>query len=465
MITFTKNIKSYLEYTSKNCQRFNSLLILILLIICSHIFLFNYIPHGQSPDEFAHIVRASSLAHGHIILKEDTVSNQNAGEFIDKSLHQYYADLSYIPFHYEKKITNEVNTSIKKLRFSGDYIYCSIPTHAVYFPLSYLPQALAIFVGERFHLRIYKTIIIARILNLVSIIALLLAASYFYKLPLLGNIILLMPMSIFQFTSVSSDGLQYAILFLIISLFLNILHAFTYRKLIWMCIFIFIIVTHRFSLIVLCLLPFYLCTIQFSKKILFLSLSLLICSLGWIGLVMHLCPRPDRALSSIDSLIFYLQQPITTAGYYINTLTNKFMLDFMATSFVGKLGWLDYDVNRIFIKITWLLIISISLTYIIKFRIYKKLISINTLLICLSILSFFALLTCELIQWTTFPCDGIIQGEQGRHIILSFIILIYGLFKNKDIFIERYSGIITLVYGIASIYFTLNSTIFRYWIA
>ena len=219
-------------------QQYGNSLIVVVLIVIAQLFLFFYIPHGQSPDEFSHITRATSLAHGNFILKADSKTNQIAGEYVNKNLLEYYNKLSKIPFHYEEKYTKALKEDIRKIRFNDEYVYKSVAGAAVYFPLSYLPQAIAIFAGEKLHLRVSGVISAARILNLIAIISLILIAARLWALPLLAGIVLLMPMCLFQMTTVSSDGLHFAMVVLIVCLFLNILNKFSKAKFLWLCFFI-----------------------------------------------------------------------------------------------------------------------------------------------------------------------------------------------------------------------------------
>ena len=89
----------------------------------------------------------------------------------------------------------------------------------MYFPGSYIPQAVAILVGEKFHLKVWRVINLAKALNLVAIFGMLALAARLWRLPLLTAVLLLMPMTLFQTVCPSTDGVHFAMTVLIASLF------------------------------------------------------------------------------------------------------------------------------------------------------------------------------------------------------------------------------------------------------
>ena len=50
----------------------------------------------------------------------------------------------------------------------------------MYFPGSYIPQAVAILVGEKFHLKVWRVVNLAKALNLVAIFGMLALAARRY---------------------------------------------------------------------------------------------------------------------------------------------------------------------------------------------------------------------------------------------------------------------------------------------
>ena len=68
----------------------------------------------------------------------------------------------------------------------------------MYFPGSYIPQAVAILVGEKFHLKVWRVVNLAKALNLVAIFGMLALAARLWRLPLLTAVLLLMPMTLFS---------------------------------------------------------------------------------------------------------------------------------------------------------------------------------------------------------------------------------------------------------------------------
>ena len=136
--------------------------IVLVLMACAVLAIFSIVPHAQSPDEGAHMMRAASLAHGNIVLQSD---GKTIGDVINNGQLEYYGKLSSLAFHPEKKVTTLEN--LREIRYSDSYTRCDFSSSAVYFPGSYIPQAVAILVGEKFHLKVWRVVNLA--LSLIHI--------------------------------------------------------------------------------------------------------------------------------------------------------------------------------------------------------------------------------------------------------------------------------------------------------
>ena len=221
---------------------------------------------------------------------------------------------------------------------------------------------------------------------------------------------------------------------------------------------------HEFGCFVV--VAFYIAFKNKSKKQMVFSFLSVAFVVGWILFVMYSLPASStKEKGMFEILFYYLNQPLTTLGYFYNTLTDKNHLFGYVYSFIGVLGWLDYNLEpKSFYKFTFGLLFLLSLIYLIKYKFYKKLIGAHSLLIYLAILSVFLMLALELVFWTSFPCKGFIEGTQGRYFISSFTMFAFGLCRenNPKAQINIYAVALLLIYGFISIAVTQYSTILRY---
>ena len=451
-------------FNSANFSHFHKYtLLLLVLLVSAMLAMFNWIPHGQSPDETAHMFRASSLAHGNVFLN---VNGESVGDNIDQGLAQYYSKFNALPFHPENK-AQQIN-DVKDIRFTNTYEFHSFSNTALYLPFSYIPQAIAIFIGEKTHMKVWRAVNLARLLNIVTIISMLVIAARIYSIPLTACLIILMPMSLFQIDSATSDGLHIAITVLIASLFFSLEESFSTTKFICLCILIFITATHRLNLSPLVLLPLWIALKNSSKKYIVATLILMIAIITWFLVAMKRMPQPQQSIGMTHVALYYLEHPIDTIKIFWRTFTNTDLLQFYLKSFVGILGWLDYQINIKFIYITHIILWTCLIIGCWKNKVFYTWNNSSILLIIISIISILLTFAFLLVQWTKFPCTNVIEGVQGRYFIFPLLILCYAIEKKHTLELnigKASCGFwLLLIYGVVSIFVTQYSTIYRYWI-
>ena len=450
-----------LEYfTVKLCKpeysNFGYVATFFLIVICSFVVLVKTIPSGQAPDELAHMYRAVSLAHGNIFVKE--------GDNINEGLLEYYEKYSILPFHPERKAWQIKNT--EDITFSDQYKFTTFVTSAVYFPLSYLPQSIAIYIGEKYNLKVKKVVFLSRLLNFVAILSILAMVVKVWKLPLLTCLILLMPISLFQMSTVASDGVHFALTALIIALFLRLEREYSNVKYNILLILIFTIVTHRMNMFFLLALPFWLAWKheKHRPKLLVLGIILMSAVIAWLLFAIGLSAR-SGGKGMVEVALYYLFNPVETIEIFYRTLTNIPLLVFYRDSFVGILGWLDYSVSSSIIYITHFIILFGMAFLLFKCRNLFSLSHPVPFLLVLAVVGILSTFIFLLIQWTPFPCSGVIEGVQGRYFINVFIVISFAVsyIDNKISENSMLAHYIVVFYGIYSLYATYGATLQRYW--
>ena len=422
--------------------------------------LFLLVPHAQSPDERAHLYRAYTFAHGDIFL--EPVANGVGGD-VDSGLIEYLNKYDYLPFKYYNKVSSITLNEIRTINFSGINQKVSFPTHALYFPISYLPHALGFLFGEHLHLSVWGTLNLIKIICSISIFAILYAAIKIYPIPLASMILMLMPMSIFQCVSATTDGIHFALTILILSLFCR-LREFGYQRNLFlsMLVCIFIVGTHRINLSLLAALPLILFCIDQRKSYLLggIGVFLLICV--WILFAMKFVTQPQQPTGLLPVMIYYISHPLEVFKLFYNTFSDKELLEFYRDSFVGQLGWLDYRVSYKFIIGTY---VVLFLCVVLELaNTYDRTRILLLFLSCLILLSTFFIL---LVQWTKFPGAQFIAGVQGRYFI-PIAMIFFCACTRCDTFSHslrsKLSEIILIVYALGSLICTTYATVIRYYV-
>jgi len=461
-------------------------LAVLFLIVLSVSYL---IPPFQSPDEFNHIKRAYLLSKGEIFLG---AQKGITGGNIDHGLLRYMRAYSQLPWHYEKKVLYSKYKTFSKIKWSKNRIFNGLPNTALYFPLPYLPQASALFIGEKAGLTIKSSYYLARIFALVAALLILGYALVIFPAPPFILALFLTPMSIFQLGSASLDGVTFSLSVLCAGLFMR--GALPNRPLskpmlYMLSLSIFVLATTRFNLIPLVLLPGFLYFVNRNKAYLIHSCFLILFSLIWLVIALqtihggwkeflYLNEYSQQQLiasGSIDSLIstkgpatgeiilYYIRSPHLFGKILFTTITDINMLDLYWQSFIGILGWMDAPLLKYKFYVIFTVLLCILALVSVKWenpfvgkshRIWLALMVFFSLL-----LLFFIFLT----SWNSFPAE-IIDEIQGRYfttmlILLGFALLSPSLSHSK---IKICIGLL-FVLCILSTYFTSSCLFERYW--
>lgn len=418
-------------------------------------------PPFQSPDEPVHLSRAYSVATGQIILKGGQVD-------IDKNLVQFKNLNENIRFHYDQKRTKEQEIQLRSIKWSNENMSEGIAGSAVYLPILYVPQGIGLLLGKLFNLSIYHSYELAKLFSLISCIFLIWISSKFYPIPALAYIFIAMPMSIFQISSSSPDGLSFSISFLIGSILIKILENKVFdKKLIYiLAISLVSLVTIRINLFPIFLLIF-LIFIQ-SKEVnenkgMFVILLTFLLSLGWIILAYKTIMIDSNGsgnfnqsgMTATDKILYFLSHKKEFFMFFVNTFLNEKEMSWQYKHFIGVLGWSDTHLEKWMYYYLTIIIFIISALTIKLNRICKDIFPFVIFFIVI-LFTFFILL----VTWTDLS-SPIIVGVQGRYFIPFAIILAYLSFIAKR---NNALNYLILLFLISSSLFTINSLIYRYYI-
>ena len=156
-------------------------------------------PPYQSADELAHFFRAYQVAHGRLFGGSDS--------FVPVAMGQLNGYVSKIPFHPNERYTSSEQAGAAKVQWTDTLKYEDFQNTQEYAPTGYIPQALAVLLGQAMKASVLHTLILARMLN-GGVAILLCTISLFWcrggKVVMFA--VLLLPMTLSLFASVSQDA-------------------------------------------------------------------------------------------------------------------------------------------------------------------------------------------------------------------------------------------------------------------
>ena len=426
-------------------------------------------PPLQSPDEFDHIKRAYSLGEGTIFFRP--LGNQSSGAMIDNGLNRYlglHERLGNDPAH---KVTATELKQASELQWEGAKTFSATPATAFYFPLIYAPQATALHLGKMLGLSINQSYYLTRIVASLTVLAILATAFSLTPPTPVTLALLAMPMTVYQLSSTSLDGIATALSVLLISIFLKLLRDPVDRNegLFWLALAAFaLLASSRLQL-----LPFFLLfLVLFARDRNTLHLIAAFTALGlvctWVVIagkytVDH---RVPSSISSSQVALFYIQNPLALARVLWSTLTDNATLRGYFSSFLGMLGWLTATFpGRTYIYLALVILAISGLSVSIKHLALNW--RLNALFLLIAAVSVFLIFFAMLTTWTPFPSPRVI-GVQGRYFLIPAILLSYVLFPAIITLTKKRLLLILMLlsgFTLYSLWITINLLLSRYYIS
>jgi uncharacterized membrane protein len=394
------------------------------------------IPPFQVPDEYEHYYKSWDLSNGNLI--PEKIGNK-AGVSVPESV-KIMTDNVYQKWKYF--ILNNQTMDMKYLLNlplqSRNNVFVDISKYAVvtYSPLPYLASALSITIGKVFDLSPLILMYLGRFGNLLLwlfIIFLAIRITPVFKWGFLA--IALMPMTLFQASSLSADGSAIALSFLTIAIFLKLALDENIKKINTKNIIILISISLLLGLakmpyIMLILMLFLIPSRKFEGKkrmfqifgLMFL-LAVLIIAL-WNFMVNGLYMPLDPGISIKDQLFYILQQPLEFVQTLLNT-SSKYAGEF-PNIVIGNWAYGNSPIPNWIYSIYFFALVLISAfdKNSFKMSIKQKYI----------LLGLFSLITCtifvlEYLTWTYIGAQ-VIHGIQGRYLIPILPLLFLSLYET-----------------------------------
>lgn len=404
---------------------------ILLLLLAGCAILAYVIPPLKSPDEHDHIERAYLLGKGVLVL--DRPAGKSSGGDIDSGLLAY---LDRYPYS-QGKISEESMSAAGQIGWSGQRAYASSPGTGYYFPVIYLPQTSGLLIGEWLGLSVDHSYRLSRAFAILAA-ALILYFSFTLHPPnplVLGLIAL--PMTLFQISSATLDGIATALAVFAISAFMRIARDGE-RSAGWLHYALAIVVAvlassrvHALPMLILLAATFF-----YSKR----RRALLSCAaatlfiLGWtlFALKTTVDLRVPIGESSANIVAFYLHHPFQFLSVLWQTVSDSELQSFYYFSFLGILGWLDTPFG-IHYYMWFGVIIAIVAALSVTLRGARDDWPQRLLLACVALISALFIFFALLVTWSPHPAR-VIAGVQGRYFLVPAVILAYAVGGNAGLF-------------------------------
>ena len=443
------------------------------LLVVSGLLIGGTTPPLLSPDEHAHLVRAYTLISGE--WKMHTPAGRSTAAWVDPAL------AKYINVHRESNrvavgrspgppptATELVAAGNTSLSESAEPISISAPGAAVYPPIAYLPQGLALCSARALHLPVASAYALARLVSLTTSAAVLFAAFLLVTPSPLQLALLTLPMSLFQLASAALDGFSTSMAVLAISLYQALPEAqHRHQQILYLCLMssILVVVPARLHLWPLLILLFLSARKIKSAWAWFTSLACLSTVLIWVARVSRTTVDLRRAELSTDTVqtaIHSLSHPGELIALLVRTLTNHELQSFYFRSFIGVLGWLHLPLDPpvAYPTLAVMLAVSTVLTVIWTRQQPWQLLFQQTqwLLIAMALLSALSVFLLLLVAWTPDPIHAqVIEGVQGRYFLVPALMVAMALAAPQEQK-ERLPGLM-LTYGSGSVMVMVCTTL------
>lgn len=437
----------------------------VFLILASiyGFFLLIIFPPLQTPDEDFHFLRAYAISTGQISTKKrgknENVSNiPNAIlEFLDR------VKVEKIKHNYNEKIELDDLIVTSRIKLDNKKTEVDLGGTAIINPLSYIFQVIGIIIARFLKFRILFIYYFGKLLSFIGF----LGVTYFSikqapkKIKKLLLIVALLPISMQQSISYSTDGAINAFSLLFVSvlfrLYLDKNIKFNFKHFILLFLGIFIPTTAKIVYILFVLLLFGLDSKKFKNKYVYFGMIFVIfvltivVNIGWSIL------SPENPVSPKGQIIYLSNNLFDYIG--VIYLTTKEMSQVYIESLFGSLGWLD-------MRLPYLIIygyIFIILCNLLSSIILKKGYKMKIIMIIYILGTYTGILTALYIAWTK-PGWKYVDGVQGRY-FLPILPILFILFSTKILKINKkkleINTYIFLSFGLAYTVFTL---IYRYYL-
>jgi uncharacterized membrane protein len=426
-------------------------------------------PPFQVPDEINHFYRAYQLSEGHLMaVKQD----HRLGGDVPLSLEKIVKPFEGLRWAAGVKTSRNIITENLKQPLEPEVkVFKDFPNTALYSPVCYTPQALAMSVIRLFGGSALWIFYGARFFTLLCwILAVYTAIRLTPVCQWLLTFLALLPMSVFVNMSLSADVMTNLLSFLFIAITLRYAYdggLFTRKRLVILCVMTFLLVSAKLIYFPIVALVLIIPSPKFSSlrhRLITLSLIAVV-TIGtaalWNSMVNTLyTPYAEYNKDHVDFSMMSMgnmkeqKAYIFSHGGYIFTVVKKTLsaaFNMYYKGYIGTFGWLDTELPLWLIRSMYLLLFFVAIAggeAGIRIKPFARLV------IALAfVLSFFMLILSQHLTWDMVG-SGVVMNIQGRYLI-PFAPLFFLLLYNKRLSAKK---VVIPVVMIASLFALIYSS-------
>ncbi len=386
-----------------------------------------WIPPLQSPDETDHIKRAWLLRQGQVLLTRPIAgAPASSGGEIDTGLLEYMGIYSRIHHKSRVRLTASELDAASELVWSHDTAFSPAPGTGYYFPLIYLPQALALTAGEILGFSIHWSYWLARVANVITAVLILDLAFAVWSPNALVMAILMLPMMMFQFNSTSIDGTMTALVLLVVSTFVAVWRSSgpdnVSQRVVMATVIPLLVCAHQ-NLIPLVLLPASLAILKRSRAWALITAIAVLSALIWAVVAVQntVDLRVPHAMPGPGKIQLYAAQPGMVVAMIANTIFDAGRMSAYWKSWMGILGWWDTYLSPLFYAVCPWFLASIGALSFNRARMRERRVEVTLFLVVATgmvLLTFLAMI----FGWTPIGATKA-EGLQGRYFIIPSLLV------------------------------------------
>ncbi len=169
-------------------------------------------PPGLNPDEPAHVFRAYQVAHGGLVADEargiEGISDGDPGGYVPTAWPRLFDDAHFTRGFDDPTSFRDLDwAALGSIHDDGDRAWQTFTNTVQYPPVAYVPQVVALRIGEALDMGVLAQLELGRALGLLVVAGLLLAAALLAPVGrLLFFVVGLLPSVVAQAASFSADG-------------------------------------------------------------------------------------------------------------------------------------------------------------------------------------------------------------------------------------------------------------------
>lgn len=419
-------------------------------------------PPFQSPDEGAHFLRAYGISQGSFMCINEGKSN--AGSLLPANIEEFMNSFQVerIAAKHDQKYNINYTINSLKLSPSNEKQFVGYMNSCVYSPVSYFPQAMGFLLGNLVNAPFTIIFYLGRIFNLLTFIFL----GYFIikmlpKLKLVALLLLLMPMTLHQGSSLSPDVITITLCFFFVAYVLRIQYQpeqyITKNNILILTVLACIIGLLKITYFPISLVTL---TIPFNKfkskkyAIYINSLVILgsvICAVIWLVFTTFI--NIIFPVNPSDQIHIILNNPLS---FIKLMLQSSLVNDGLFIQFFGNFGWLDTPSPLVLVIFYFAILFFVTIDEAMKNR------DINKQKLIEGLISLFTFITCTiLIQLSLYlnwpqTTPGTVSGVQGRYFIPISFIFFYSVYLLAPFLIKKKMAIFIVLISIVLLVSTYN---------